>query len=320
MGKLRTAKSVTVAAGAAVAAGWAAYSRWFVNHRTDLPPSIDTKRGDLDTSSGRLSYYVDRHAGERPLVLLHSINAAASAYEVRPLFERYRAQRTTYAPDLPGFGFSERADRTYTPELYANAILDFLETVVREPADVVALSLSSEFAALAAVSLPELFHTLALISPTGFSRREASRPIEAFFRALSVPLWSQAFYDLLVTDASIRHFLRKSFAGPIDEGLAAYDYATSHQPGSRYAPLQFLSGRLFTPFAIETLYSRVSTPAAILFDRDGYTDFDRIPDFLSGHPHWKAVRIAGTKGLPHFEKPRETSLVLERFWSKRAAA
>ena len=39
----------------------------------------------------------------RPLLLLHSINASASAYEVKPLFEHYRQQRPVYAPDLPGF-------------------------------------------------------------------------------------------------------------------------------------------------------------------------------------------------------------------------
>ena len=44
-----------------------------------------------------------------------------------------------FALDLPGFGFSERSDRTYSPVLYRNAITDFLANVVGEAADVVLL-------------------------------------------------------------------------------------------------------------------------------------------------------------------------------------
>ncbi len=68
----------------------------------------------------RLSYYV---AGNGPpLLLVHSINAAASAYEVRPIFERMVATNRVYAVDLPGFGFSDRSKREYTPRLYTDAI------------------------------------------------------------------------------------------------------------------------------------------------------------------------------------------------------
>jgi pimeloyl-ACP methyl ester carboxylesterase len=40
-------------------------------------------------------------------MLLHSINAAPSAYEVKPLFEQMRHTHRVFAPDLPGYGFSD---------------------------------------------------------------------------------------------------------------------------------------------------------------------------------------------------------------------
>ncbi|MBZ0306880.1 MAG: alpha/beta fold hydrolase, partial [Anaerolineae bacterium] len=147
-----------------------------------------------------VSYYVDKSQVGRPLVLLHSINAAASAYEMRPLFNHYRTLRPVYALDLPGFGFSERPNRVYSPDLYKETITDFLQTQVGEAADVIALSLSSEFAALAALEQPSLFHSLTMISPSGFSYK--GRSSDATYQLFSFPLWSQAFYDLLTTRPS----------------------------------------------------------------------------------------------------------------------
>jgi pimeloyl-ACP methyl ester carboxylesterase len=314
------AKKVALGAGAALGAGltgaaaWTLYSKYFISHQVSLPDAMDAERRDLPGPSGRLSYYADETAGELPLVLLHSINAAASAYEIRPLFEHYRGWRDVYAPDLPGFGFSARADTAYSPELYASGIVQFLDSVVRRPADVVALSLTSEFAARAALARPDLFRSLALISPTGFSSREASGGSERLRRGFSFPLWSQAFYDLLTTRPSLRSFLGRSFEGKVDRGLAAYAYATSHQPGARFAPLYFVSGRLFSPRIAEDVYARLHTPVLVVYDRDGYIDFARLPGFLRTQEHWSAARIRPTRGLPHFERLENTARRLEGFW------
>jgi len=154
--------------GAAVS--WIIYSKLAVDHNAVLPDALPAERKTFQSPvAGTLSYYFNRETGKRPLVLIHSINAAASAYEMRPLFLHYYNQRPVYALDLPGFGFSSREKRAYSPLIYITAILDFIETQVGEPADVVALSLSSEFAARAALARPDWFNSLVLISPTGFS-------------------------------------------------------------------------------------------------------------------------------------------------------
>jgi pimeloyl-ACP methyl ester carboxylesterase len=93
-----------------------------------------------------------------PLLLVHSINAAASAAEIAPLFEHYRQQRPVYALELPGFGFSDRSARPYTPRLMTDALHAALAVMKSEQgaacADVLAVSLSSEFAARAKFEAP----------------------------------------------------------------------------------------------------------------------------------------------------------------------
>ena len=312
------------AAGLTAGAGWIVYSATMIDHNLPLPLAINSER-HLFTSKGAglLNYYVADGSEEeeeaRPLVLLHSINAAGSAYEMRPLFDHYRVERPVYALDLPGFGFAERSDRHYSPQMYAAAIRDFLADVVEEPADVIALSLSSEFAARAALEHSELFHSLTLLSPTGLgaAKREAQEgPGDLLYKAFSFPLWSQAFYDLLATKPSIDYFLRKSFHGPVDEGLAAYAYLTMHQPGARYAPLYFVSGRLFTADVRRKIYEKLKIPVMVIYDQDNYTSFEELSSLLLKRINWSAVRVAPTRGLPHFEELRMTVRVLDNFWSR----
>ncbi|PQJ97667.1 alpha/beta fold hydrolase [Chromatium okenii] len=83
---------------------------------------------------------------------------------MKPLFEHYRAQRPVYALDLPGFGHSDRSKRRYSPELFAGVIAEFLEQVVKVPADVAAFSLGCEFAARATLQQPTLVTSLTLLS------------------------------------------------------------------------------------------------------------------------------------------------------------
>lgn len=310
--------------GLAVVAGWIGYSRFVVDHHVPLPLPIDAEPIRFSGKDGRfLTAYADRSGAGKPLVLVHSINAAASAYELRPIFEHYRGKRPVYALDLPGFGLSERADRVYSPLVYRDAVLDLLRQQVGEPADVVALSLGSEFAALAALEAPDLIQSLTLISPSGFNRREDKGSSQGarengtssfFYRLLSFPLWSQAFYDLLATRRSIRWFLEKSFTGAPDEGLVQYDTTTAHQPGARYAPLYFVSGQLFTPDIREAVYERLNLPVLVLYDQDAYTRFDLLPQTLARNPLWRAVRIVPTRGLPQFERMTDVAEALDSFW------
>lgn len=304
-------------AGIAAAAGWIAYSRKVIDHSLPLPNAVNAPRQLLSSAAcGMLNFYADRSGTGRPLVLLHAINAAASACETRPLFHHYQGRRPVFALELPGFGFSERSKRVYSAQLYQNAITEFLEREVKAPADVVALSLSGEFAAAAALARPELFASLSLISPSGLGARNGSgdtdsRLSDIAYRAFSYPLWGQALFDLLVTRRSIRWFLQQSFVGPVDEGLVEYSYLTAHQIGAHHAPLHFISGRLFTRDVAGRVYERLSVPTLAIYDQDPYTRFDLLPRVLERNPQWRAERIRPTRGLPHFEKPDETIRALD---------
>jgi pimeloyl-ACP methyl ester carboxylesterase len=280
----------------------------------NLPAALPAaQRLEIDGRSGRLSYYV---AGEgSPVLLLHSINAAASAYEVRPAFEHAMRSHRVYAPDLPGYGFSDRSPRRYDIALFCAAVLDMLDVIDadqdrKQRVDALALSLSAEFLARVAAEEPERFRSLTLVTPTGFRRGSerlrgapgASREVGGLYPALTFPLWGGALFGALVTRASIRYFLKRTFGSDqVDEGLVDYAWQTTHQPGAQHAPFAFLSGRLFSA-DIRTVYERLRTPAWLAHGMRGdFRDFSETR-WLQAQSNW-TVQSFDTGAMVYFEQP-----------------
>jgi len=287
-----------------------------------LPAALSGDRREIAGRAGKLSYYV---AGQgAPLLLIHSINAAGSAYEVKPVYERLRVQRRVYAVDLPGFGFSDRSDRRYDIRLFVDAVHDMLDLIAREeggtPLDVMAVSLASEFAARACSEAPHRFRSLALVTPTGFSRGAgklrgepgASREIPGMYGFFTFPLWTQAVYDLLVSRRSIRYFLQRTYGSKeIDEGMLEYDYLTTHQPGARHAPYAFVSGRLFSR-DIRSVYEKLDLPIWVPHaTRGDFRDFSEA-DWARARPNW-TFQPFDSGALPHFEHSGRFLEAYERF-------
>jgi pimeloyl-ACP methyl ester carboxylesterase len=264
-----------------------------------------------------------------PLLLIHSVNAAASAAEVRPLFEHYRRERVVVAMELPGYGFSERGDRMYTPRLMTDAIHVVLELLDSEygpsPIDVLALSLSSEFAARAAMEAPQRIAHLALVSPTGLSRLKARRGepgstayLPRLHAAVLWPRWSQGLFNLLTRPAVIGYFLRKTWGSPhIDAQLWAYCVRTAQEAGARFAPLCFLSMSMFSQ-DIHTVYESVQCPVWVsMATRGDFTDYRGLA-LLRTVQLWHAQKVPGG-ALPYFEDLNDFVSRLSPFWRETAS-
>jgi pimeloyl-ACP methyl ester carboxylesterase len=283
-----------------------------------LPDAVDGRRFGFGDG---LSAYV---AGEgAPLLLVHSVNAAASVAEVRPLFEHFAARRTVYALDLPGFGHSRRGALDYTPRLMTDALQTIGAEIRRRhgaaPIDALAVSLGCEFLARAAGEQPQHWGRLALVSPTGFNGRTprrgppgATRQLPGLLPVLSVPLWSQALFGALTRPGVVRFFLEKTWGGKtIDE--AAWDYAvrTAREPGARFAPLAFLSGKLFSA-DVQALYEALVQPVWMSHGTRGdFTDY-RAKAIVEGRPNWR-FKVYPTGALPYFERPTEFCADFEAF-------
>lgn len=284
-------------------------------------PRLSGTTVQCTSSAGPIAVHV---AGQGPpLLLIHSVNAAASAAEVRPLHEHYAATRTVFSPDLPGFGASARERRLYTPRLMTDALHGVVEHIGRQmgpaPIDALALSLSCEFLARAASERPARFKTLALISPTGLSgrlqRRGAPGSTAGLPRLHKVLQWiGPGLFKGLTRPSVIRFFLRKTWGGPqIDELMFEEAVRTAGEGGAEHAPLSFLCGALFSR-DILTLYESLQMPVWMGHGvRGDFTDY-RQKTLLENRGSW-TVRVFPTGALPHFEVPDDVHAALDAHWA-----
>jgi pimeloyl-ACP methyl ester carboxylesterase len=271
--------------------------------------SLNAACHDIPSATGLLRAYVKGQGS--PLILVHSINAAASAAEVRPLFDLMCSHHTVYAIDLPGFGASARADRKYTPRLMTDAILDLVAHVQglhdRVSVDALAVSLSCEFLARAAVEKPECFTSLSLVSPTGMSGLKTRLAPEGqtygqdwLWAVLKGPGWGKKIFRLLTQPKVIRYFLRKTWGSKqIDEEMYQHAVWSARQPGAEHAPLCFLSAQMFSS-DITRVYDQLAQPVWMSHGvRGDFVDYRGKKRFANAS-NWR-FRIYESGALPYFE-------------------
>jgi pimeloyl-ACP methyl ester carboxylesterase len=284
-----------------------------------LEKAIDSNGASISGAGDyEVYWYYDIEAEGRPLLFVHSINAAPSAIELKPLFQHFRSYRSVYAPDLPGFGRSTRHVGMMTASEFAKNISSIIDQMSpSEPPDVIALSLGCEFVARAVVECGASVRSLTFISPTGFSRRQPP-PLQAqkrLRRLFDFAGFGRGAFKLLRLERSVRYFYGMNFSGSVPSELVAYALKTTRQPAAHEMPLQFLSMSLFTPNAVGLLYEKLDVPVLVLFDEDPNVTFELFEQFEDS-PTWQFKRIGPSLGMPQWEHPEKTVAALESFFAE----
>jgi pimeloyl-ACP methyl ester carboxylesterase len=276
-------------------------------------------------------------ASSTPLLLIHSVNATASAIEMLPVFERQARRRPVVALELPGFGAADRADIDYEPELMQEAIaaaIAWMQAhIAPGPVDVMALSLGCEFATQVVLQKPQAVRTLALISPTGMEADRAgeryeggrTRSIDALRGVLRSRAIGKGLFAALTTRPSMRWFLSRTWGGSdFDPRLLEHGRLCAQAPGARHAPLDFVAGALFTRGIIER-YCQLPVPVWVAHGQRGaFDDFGACPtrtgDGLSVASH-RVVRTPFNSGaMPQFAQADAFDGAFENFLAASAQA
>lgn len=291
-----------------------------------LPPALAAECCRIAGTGPPLVLYrsAPRPAPARlPVLLVHAPGLAASAAELRPLFDRLAAQREVAALELPGFGAAAGGTGPFTPRVMQRAIVRAAAHLRAhggaQPAHLLAVALSCEFAAMAVLERPGWFRSLALVSPTGLEIDRAEvydqglTHEQPLLRALlERPPWSAALYRLLTRRPLLAWQLRRRWEGARpDDALLDHAARCARLPGAQHAAWAWLAGALATRGVAE-LYARVAVPVWVAHGaRARRADIGALAR-LGPPSHWQVERFH-TGALPFAEAPERFVQRYERF-------
>ena len=282
---------------------------------TDLPPALDGRQQSYRWRGLDVEYTEAGDPEAPDLVVLHGINAAGSSGEFRALVDSLADNYHVVAPDLPGFGRSDRPPLSYSSTLYTEFVGDFLAEF--ESPAVIASSLTAAYTlgALTEEGTDHAVSDLLLICPTAIG---GPQPPKGWLRELlRAPVVGEGLFNLIASKPSIRYFNADhgyyDMATDSDEWLE-YEWQTTHQPDAKFAPASFISGFLNADLDLADAVASLDTEPTILWGREAEITPLSQGRKLAAEADVPLVVFDRSKLLPHVEFPAEfTALVADQF-------
>ncbi len=257
------------------------------------------------TSVGGIETEYAEQGAQQPVLLVHGWGATRSVW--RQLWPHLVSRGRALAPDLPGWGRSDKPDAPYTPEWYGRWLREFLDVRGIASADVVAHSMGAMAAAMLAAENPERVRRLVLVNmPVDGAEAFSPRTY-----ALVRPGLRWLMYQLLGLRA-IRSWVARDFTyeAPLgDEDLDAvrrgsYDSMVRSVRGMIAADTREQLARLNVPtLVIGTTHDALVGPAQA--------------DLAAATiPRSRRVTIEACGHMPMIEKPAEFNAAVLDFLSE----
>ncbi|SHG52427.1 alpha/beta fold hydrolase [Halobaculum gomorrense] len=231
----------------------------------ELEPPLDGRKRTSRWRGMDIAYTEAGDEDDETVVLLHGINAAGSAGEWREVFADLADEYHVVAPDLPGFGRSDRPPLRYSAALYEDFVRDFLTGY--DGQRVVASSLTAAYVVGVADGLD--LADLTLVCPTAVAGPDPPKP--AVRELIRAPIVGDAVFGLLASKPSIAYFnADHGYWDPEKAGddWPDYEWRTTHQENARFAPASFVSGFLNSDVDLANALAALDVPTTIVWGRE----------------------------------------------------
>lgn len=261
----------------------------------------------LTTVDGHRIRYLESGSSKQTLVLVHGLGASADRWaRVIPLFAK---TFHVVAPDLIGFGCSDKPSVDYTLEFFSDFLEDFFtHTGISNPY-MIGSSMGGQIAAMYAISNPQKIEKLVLVSPAGFMTKSTAA-LDAYVMAALYPN----------NDLAAKAFNMMDNSGiPVDQAVADDFVHRMKQPNAKFAFMSTLLGlqnSKLTRSGLET----ISAPTMLIWGtNDPVIPIKHADDFASSIPNCRFLSMDGSGHTPYVQNPQAFVKHVLEFFSNDAA-
>ncbi len=262
--------------------------------------------GEFFDWNGKQVYFETAGSG-KPLLLLHDLTPASSAYEWNAVRDELARKHTVYSVDLPGCGRSARDEDDYIGYYYVQFLNAFIREKIGKKVDLAATGTSALIALSAAAFHTDMADRLILINPgseKNWPFRDSLKPFAAV--ALRLPILGRSLYNLLYSKLALtRLFIDKQLYNPyrLDDSLVDAYYEGAHlaKSNGRYLLSSILNGDMVVDPSLAL--KKLRNPILILNGQALTEMQDAASDYQKARDDIKVETIADVRQLPQIEEP-----------------
>jgi 2-hydroxy-6-oxonona-2,4-dienedioate hydrolase len=249
-------------------------------------PQLQIKFADI---WGHKIRYLEEGSSDKNIILVHGLGGSAERWlKVIPLLStKYRV----IAPDMIGFGDSDKPSTDYTIEFFAKFLSSFIDYLGINKTILIGTSLGGQIAAECAGS-DGAIEKLVLVAPSGVMK-QSTPTLDAYMMAALYPNQSNARMA----------FEMMSHSGTVEE-FTVNDFVK--RMSAPNAKLAFVSSVLSVKNSqIRDSLLKIKIPALLVWGKeDKMIPIKYAKEFLDSIRDCKLLELKGIGHLPHVEHPK----------------
>ena len=244
--------------------------------------------------------YLDGGGSDGNILLIHGLGGFAERWStVMPILsKKYRV----IAPDLPGYGYSDKPSTDYTPEFFTKFIFDFLDILDIKKTMMVGTSLGGQLVAECAMSQSKMIEKIVLVCPAGVMK-SSTPTLDAYSMAALYPTYDtvKTAYEMMtgsknVTTESIDGFIKRMT-----------------QPNAKMAFMSTILALKNSPSITDRL-PNIRIPTMVIWGKnDTMIPVKYANDFVSSIKNCQLEIMENCGHTPHIEEPDRFSQIVLNF-------
>ncbi len=227
------------------------------------------------------------------MLLIHGLGASAERWEfVTPIFEKHFR---VIAPDIIGFGLSDKPLVDYTPEFFSDFLEKFIKKLEIEKCVIIGSSLGGQIAADFVSKNNHLVDRLVLVSPAGIMK-DSTPALDAYIMAALYPNEDTAKNAFEVMGGKAKKVTERIINGFVER---------MQLPNAKMAFMSTLLGLKNAEVITEKL-KKITVPTLIIWGAfDPVIPADYADDFVAAISDSKLVKLNNCGHTPYVEQPNE---------------
>src|SRR5215216_7840492 len=249
-----------------------------------------------------IRYLDDGPPDGKVLILLHGLGASAERWSrvIPTLSTDYRV----IAPDIIGFGYSDKPAVEYTMDFFVESLRSFLDNLGISKASIIGSSLGGHIASEFAIRFNHMVEKLVLVSPAGMMRN-SNPTLDRYIMVALYPEYQrvyETFREMVYDPNAINQEILMDFVNRMNLPNAKYAFISTLL-GIRYAP--DLRGRL----------SSITAPTLLMWgENDTTIPLAEYANQYNGIPNMEELVVIKKCGhIAPIEKPATFNRIVLRF-------